>query len=122
MLDVAISTLAARILESGDGPLANGRFIGTTGIGPGLDLVLRAVNDNNHQTTRGVLRAALVALRGYMQEWGYGEVFLQIWDGQTLVGKASNLSASRVRGIRLQGKSRGQTISRQNRLFVQEHV
>ncbi|KAA6410123.1 MAG: hypothetical protein FRX48_05543 [Lasallia pustulata] len=89
MLDIAINTLAARIVELGDGPLVNGRFLGSAGIGPGLNLVLRAANTNNHQTTRGVLRAALVALRGYMQEWGFGEVFLLIFDGQTLVGKAA---------------------------------
>ena len=89
MLQIAIATLTSRIAESGDVPLPGGRFVGSVGLGPGLNLVLCAINAGNHQTTRGVLRAALTALLAYMEQWGFGEVFLQIWDGQNMVGKAS---------------------------------
>lgn len=41
---------------------------------------------NGHQVTWGVLGAAVVALRGFMQERGYGRVRFRIFDGENRVG------------------------------------
>lgn len=42
---------------------------------------------NNHQTTWGVLAAALEAVKYYMGVFGYGEVGFGIWDGENQVGE-----------------------------------
>ncbi|KAA6416305.1 MAG: hypothetical protein FRX48_01025 [Lasallia pustulata] len=55
-----------------------------------MGLVLKVSNSNNHQTTWGVLRAALLALEDYMQSqdsWGTAE--FTIFDGKNEVGKGT---------------------------------
>ena len=62
---------------------------GITGIDE-RGLALNVVNSNNHQTTWGVLGAALTALEDYMQsmdKWGTAE--FTIFDGTNEVGKGT---------------------------------
>ena len=48
-------------------------------------------NANNHQVTWGVLESALEALGDYMEQYGYGSVVFDIFDGANQVGHGSIL-------------------------------
>lgn len=48
-------------------------------------------NANNHQVTWGVLESALEALGDWMEQYGYGSVIFQIYDGSNQVGRGSIL-------------------------------
>lgn len=83
MLSTASSSLAAFLSEIGDGVISKGG-IAWPGIG---DIGFLAWNSNNHQTTWGVLRAAVAALNDYMSRNGYGAATFTIADGLNIVGK-----------------------------------
>lgn len=54
-------------------------------------MLVSILNANNHQVTWGVLQAAIEALGDYMDQYGYGSVTFQIYDGQNQVGQGSIL-------------------------------
>ena len=55
----------------------------------GLEITI--TNANNHQVTWGVLQSALEALGDWMDQFGYGSVVFQIYDGPNQVGRGSIL-------------------------------
>lgn len=82
MLDEAFYLVTDSIYTHGDGPLRNGQYFSSleqTGV--------RVSNANNHQTTWGVLAAALTALSDYMSLTAFGEATFTIHDGGNLVGQ-----------------------------------
>lgn len=83
MIDAAALYLYSYVSKLGDGPLSGGHFgwVGDNG------LVLNAWGANNHQTTYGVLGAAIKALSGYFDAHGYGRATFLIYDGQNQVGE-----------------------------------
>lgn len=84
MLDEAFYLLTDLLYTHGDGPLMNGQYFSSleqTGV--------HVLNANNHQTTRGVLAAALTALSEYMSLTAFGEATFTIHDGGNLVGQGS---------------------------------
>lgn len=93
---VAISTLLReasaailfRIGVGGDGIIPQGQWTFLSGTTPsGMTSMLLGVrNAGNHQTTWGVLNAALVAVSGCMQEKGWGPAVFDIYDGVNQVG------------------------------------
>ena len=82
LLGEAMAYIGHNIDFNGDG-LIPGVF---NWLGDG-ELKLNVWNTNNHQTTWGVLRAALVALEEYMSQNFYGLASFTINDGAHEVGK-----------------------------------
>lgn len=82
LLDEAVAGMVNNIDFNGDG-LIPGVF---NWLGEG-DLKLNVWNSNNHQTTWGVLRAALLALKDYMSHNVYGTAYFTINDGTREVGE-----------------------------------
>ena len=83
LLTLAMHSILLHLDLYGDGVIAGGAFdreSHTTG------MVLRAWNENNHQTTWGVLGAAVTALLDGMARdgWAYGA--FQVHDGDNWVG------------------------------------
>lgn len=93
--DVVLGTLAEayeivndQLERHGDGVMPAGTFDRF----PSDDGLLVSVwNANNHQTTWGVLLSALEALGDWMEQYEYGSVIFQIYDGQNQVGRGSIL-------------------------------
>lgn len=54
-------------------------------------MLVSIMNANNHQVTWGVLQAAIEALGDFMEQYGYGSVIFQIYDGPNQVGRGSIL-------------------------------
>lgn len=77
------------IRRYGDHAIAGGvfRWAGEEG------LELRVHNANNHQTTYGVLGAAMSALVDYMGQNGYAAGSFKIYDGTNYVGDGTIRSA-----------------------------
>ncbi|KAA6415500.1 MAG: hypothetical protein FRX48_00215 [Lasallia pustulata] len=76
-LRAASSSVAAFLSEIGDGVISMGGIAwpGVGGVG------FRTWNANNHQTTWGVLAAAVGALQDYMRRFGFGAASFSIADG-----------------------------------------
>ena len=71
--------------QGSDGPLPGGTFTATTG-----NIVLRVWNANNHQTTWGVLGAAVWAVSSFKTTNNvYGAVNFNIYDGNNQVGQGT---------------------------------
>lgn len=83
MLAEAFEIVSNHIATVGDGTVLGGAFNFETKDGA----LLSIWNANNHQTTWGVLRAAIVALADNLEVKGYGEVIFTIYDGENLVGE-----------------------------------
>lgn len=71
---------------NGDGVMAAGTFDRFPS-DEGLEVSI--INTNNHQVTWGVLESALEALADWMEQYGYGSVVFQIYDGPNQVGRGS---------------------------------
>lgn len=82
MLNVASAFIQQALLAFGDGVIPTGAV---DYAGPFL-MHFRTWNTNNHQQTYGVLRAAIAALRSYMEAHGYGSATFTIFDGANEVG------------------------------------
>lgn len=83
LLDEVQNALHDHIRKLGDGVLTGGMFQWATNTG----YVLQAWSSNNHQTTWGVLGAAVTALFNYMTAGNiYGAVGFRIYDGLNEVG------------------------------------
>lgn len=88
VLNAAFVSITEHIQAVGDGllPGPDGmfRWLGPNGI------ELHTQNANNHQTTWGVLGAAVMALGDYMHSFDvYGAVDFNIWDGSHQVGQGT---------------------------------
>lgn len=86
MLRTAYSIVMAHIYVGngeGDGVIGNH---GNTNWADAQGLTLLTWNTNNHQTTYGVLAAAIRALWGFMDGQGFGTVRFTIFDGDNEVG------------------------------------
>ena len=83
LLTGCINIVEHRIETVGDGLLNNGVFdyMSTTS-----GLAFQAWNADNHQTTFGVLGAAITAVLDCMATNGFGGANFHIYDGQNLVG------------------------------------
>ena len=84
MLDEAFYLVTDQIYTHGDIPLRNGRFFSAT-----EQTGVHVSNANNHQTTLGVLAAALNALSEYMSLTAFGEATFTIHDGGNLVSEGT---------------------------------
>ena len=83
LLEESFHTIHDTIRKLGDGLLTGGLFQWSTT----TDYVLQAWSNNNHQTTWGVLGAAVTALINYMTARNiYGAVSFFIYDGFNEVG------------------------------------
>ena len=81
-LTEAYDVVLEHISHVGDGVVLGGVFNFEV-----KDCALLSIwNANNHQTTWGVLRAAILVLADYMEKEGYGEVIFNIYDGKNQVG------------------------------------
>ena len=85
MLDQAHGDILQTIQKSQDGVIRDGLFDATGS----NNLFLRVANANNHQTTYGVLGAALEAVHGFMSSKNryYGKATFSIFDGTNQVGQ-----------------------------------
>ena len=83
MVDAAALYVYSYVSNLGDGPISGGHFSWEGDQG----LVLNAWSANNHQTTYGVLGAAIKALTSYFNAHGYGRVTFLIFDGKNQVGE-----------------------------------
>ncbi|KAA6408956.1 MAG: hypothetical protein FRX48_07300 [Lasallia pustulata] len=83
LLTLAMHTINLQLDLHGDGLLTGGTFDRQS---YPTGLVLRAWNDNNHQTTWGVLGAAVTALLEGMGRDGWGWGTFGIYDGENWVG------------------------------------
>lgn len=83
VLDACYNLITYSIRQNGDSLLPGGYFnwMGINGI------ALEAMNANNHQLTWGVLAAAIVAMKKYMESNGYRQANFDIYDGINMVGK-----------------------------------
>ena len=82
LLNTAYNTVVDIIQTRGDGLLSAGGVVWT-----GTDgLTIEAANANNHQTSCGVMGAAIQALRDYMSSNGWGGATFNIYDGVNEVG------------------------------------
>lgn len=81
-LTEAFRVVSEHIGSVGDGALLGGVFSFETKEGA----LISIWNANNHQTTWGVLRAAILAVADYMESRGYGEAIFNIYDGTNQVG------------------------------------
>ena len=83
LINEAYGAVVGHIQSAGDGLLTGGLFQWTTDTG----FVLQAWSTNNHQTTWGVLGAAVTALGNYMTTSNiYGSLTFYIYDGVNEVG------------------------------------
>ena len=82
MLDEALYTATEQLLTHGDGPLRSGQFFSTA-----EQTAVHVWNVNNHQTTWGVLSAALNGLLEYMSSTAFGQATFTVHDGGILVGE-----------------------------------
>ena len=82
ILDGVYGFCWSMIQRYGDHEIAGGAFhwVGENGFD------LRVRNANNHQTTYGVLGAAMSALADYMGEYGHAAGTFSIHDGTNIVG------------------------------------
>lgn len=82
LLANAIARVLNRMLQAGDSVIDHGMFnqIGANAVS------LQVWNANNHQTTYGVLGAALSAVHQWMNQNGYVAMSFGIYDGNNLVG------------------------------------
>lgn len=87
----AFTRTQARIRASGDDLVPSNNGAGVWQLTRN-GIVLSIANANNHQTTWGVLGAALLAIGDYMNEhqW-FGSVIFSIFDGSNQVGQGSIL-------------------------------
>lgn len=83
MINAAALYLYSYVSNGADGPLSGGHFNWNGENG----LVLNAWGANNHQTTYGVLGAAIKALTSYFDAHGYGRATFLIFDGPNQVGE-----------------------------------
>ena len=82
VLNDAYTYIVDRIEMLGDGVISGGSWAYNQ-----VGLALRATNANNHQTTWGVLSAAIDALMDYMGRTGFrGACTFGIHDGSNEVG------------------------------------
>lgn len=93
--DVVLDTLAEayeiiqqHLETNGDGVMPAGTFDRFPS-DEGLSITI--ANANNHQVTWGVLMTAFEALGDWMEQYGYGSVIFQIYDGPNQVGRGSIL-------------------------------
>lgn len=86
LLTGCINIVEHQIETHGDGLLHNGVFNYESGF---TGLAFQAWNAGNHQTTWGVLGAAISALQDCMVANGYGGAYFHIYDGENLVGSGS---------------------------------
>ena len=90
LLSSAYANVLEHIQRLGDGTIqtfANGRIYHLHGA---YDLTLTVFNTNNHQTTWGVLAAAILALVDYMAGHGtFCAAAFTIFDGENEVGTGS---------------------------------
>ena len=83
LIDETTASVMQHIRIAGDGVIPNG--VATwQGIGGAF---MKTWNTNNHQTTWGVLGAALGALKNYMSEHGWGAASFIIYDGVKEIGE-----------------------------------
>ncbi|MCJ1303289.1 hypothetical protein MMC08_006097 [Hypocenomyce scalaris] len=84
LLSEASTAITAHIAAQGDGVIAGGYWQ----LDGAQNLVLTAMNANNHQTTWGVLGAAVNALLGWVDggAGGGAAAYFEIWDGVNEVG------------------------------------
>ena len=82
VLNACCKLITYYIQQNGDGIMPGGYFnwMGISGV------ALEAMNANNHQTTWGVLGAAINALLGYMEANGFRQAQFDIYDGENQVG------------------------------------
>lgn len=83
MIDAAAMQVYSYLSDVGDGPIRGGHFSWDGDHG----LSLNAWSANNHQTTYGVLEAAIRALTSYFHAHGYGRATFLIYDGKNQVGE-----------------------------------
>lgn len=83
LLELAMHTINFHLDIYGDGNLPGGSFDRESHM---TGLTLRAWNANNHQTTWGVLGAAVTAMLEGMGRDGWGWGTFGIYDGGTQVG------------------------------------
>lgn len=83
LVGTAVAAIAARLRVQGDGILRGGRFdyLGRNAA------ALHVVNANNHQTTLGVLGAAMSAVQSWMQSNSWMSCSFDIYDGPNMVGQ-----------------------------------
>ena len=85
----AFNRVVARIQASGDGLVPSNNGAGLWQLARN-GIVLSIANANNHQTTWGVLGAAILAIGDFMnQNHIFGAVTFNIFDGTTQVGQGS---------------------------------
>lgn len=83
LLATAIEDIVNSLHVQGDGLLHGGRF---TYLGRNA-VALYVANANNHQTTYGVLLAALTGVQTWMQSYGWMSCAFDIYDGSNMVGE-----------------------------------
>lgn len=81
LLNTAYNSVMDVLQAHGDGLLAPGGALWQTN-----GLMMRAHNSNQHQTSWGVMGAAIVALRDYMSRNGWAAATFNIYDGAHEVG------------------------------------
>ena len=79
----AFDIVTDHIAQVGDGTLLAGAFNFQLQGGAQLSIW----NANNHQTTWGVLRAAILALADYMERDGFAQALFNVYDGVNQVGE-----------------------------------
>lgn len=85
----AFSRVHTRIQQSGDGLVPSNNGAGLWQLTRN-GIVLSIANANNHQTTWGVLGAALSVIGDYMNKnHVFGTIFFHIFDGSNQVGQGS---------------------------------
>lgn len=85
----AFTRVQTRIQQSGDGLMLSNNGAGLWQLTRN-GLVLSIANANNHQTTWGVLGAAIFAIGDYMNEnRSFGRIIFNIFDGTNQVGQGS---------------------------------
>ena len=82
LLNTAYNSVMDMLQARGDGVLESGGAFWRTNNG----LVMMAHNSNSHQTSWGVMGAAIQALRDYMSRNGWGAATFHIFDGANEVG------------------------------------
>lgn len=85
LLATAIADVVNSLHVQGDGLLHGGRF---TYLGRNA-VALYVANANNHQTTYGVLLAALTAVQTWMQSNSWMSCAFDIYDGNNMVGEGT---------------------------------
>lgn len=83
LLTACLNIVEHQLETRGDGLLNNGVF---DYISDATGLTLQAWNADNHQTTWGVLGAAITAVLDCMATNGFGGASFHIYDGENLVG------------------------------------